>query len=89
MKILDLLHCLSRILVLLLKLRRPTKCEDQSFPEISENVKIILGELSYKLSKFLLVDEVLMDTKYNMTMSCLLIREILSSKDKLTEVIIN
>ncbi|KAL0272341.1 UNVERIFIED_CONTAM: hypothetical protein PYX00_005354 [Menopon gallinae] len=84
-KVLDLVHCLSRVLVLLLKLRRPVNNEDQTYPEINENTRLLMGELPHKISRFLMLDEVLMDTKSNFTMSSLLMREILTPKEKLIE----
>lgn len=83
-KSLEQLHCLSRILVLVLKLKRPgkQKCDDEG---INENIKAMLFKLGNNIGSFLLMSDVSMDSKNNFAMAAILIREITMSEEDLIQ----
>lgn len=85
--VLELLHCLSRVLILILKLRRVQSKEitkSVSFPNQIDNrdEKEMLACLTCKISPLLMRDDVLIDTKNNIAMAGILIREILTPEEE-------
>lgn len=90
--VLELLHCLSRILILVLKFRRTQCIETEkdisqkkctlASRDLDEKIKKLLQAMTQKLGFILTKDEVLIDTKNNFAIAGLLIREILTPDEK-------